>query len=87
MKKEIARNKILVASQKEKEEKMQSTFKAQIAKERKTADVAVNKMKGVQKLEQDVNKKQILINQLRAKILEMEREEMHKSKILLMKRR
>ena len=87
MKKEIVRNKILVASQKEKEEKMQSTFKAQIAKERKTADVAVNKMKGVQKLEQDVNKKQILINQLRAKILEMEREEMHKSKILLMKRR
>jgi len=87
VKKEIARNKILVASQKEKEEKMQSTFKAQIAKERKTADVAVNKMKGVQKLEQDVNKKQILINQLRAKILEMEREEMHKSKILLMKRR
>ena len=77
----------MVASQKEKEEKMQSTFKAQIAKERKTADVAVNKMKGVQKLEQDVNKKQILINQLRAKILEMEREEMHKSKILLMKRR
>jgi len=49
--------------------------------------VAVNKLKGVQKLEQDVNKKQIMINQLKAKILELERDEMHKSKILLMKRR
>ncbi len=66
---------------------MQTTFKAQIAKERKTADMAVNKIKGVQKLEKELNKKQILINALRAKILEMEREETHKSKILLMKRR
>ena len=49
--------------------------------------MAVNKLKGVQKLEQDVNKKQIMINQLKAKILELERDEMHKSKILLMKRR
>ena len=38
-------------------------------------------------MEQELNKKQILINQLRGKILEMEREEMHKSKILLMKRK
>lgn len=51
LKKEIARNKILIASQKEKEEKTQQTFKAQITKERKTADMAVNKLKGVQKLE------------------------------------
>ena len=47
VKKEVAKNKILVASQREKEVKMQQTFKAQIAKERKTADMAVNKMKGV----------------------------------------
>lgn len=83
----MAKNKILVASQKDKEEKLQMTFKAQIAKERKTADMAVTKMKGVQKLEADLNKKQILINQLRGRILEMEREEMHKGKILLQKRR
>ena len=44
-------------------------------------------MKSVQKLEQDLNKKQITINELRAKIIEMEREEMHSQKILLMKRR
>ena len=86
-KKEVTRNKIIVAQQKEKEEKMQQTYKAQIVKERKTADNAVKKMKGVQKLEQELNKKQIIINQLRAKILEMERDEQHKSKILLMKRR
>lgn len=47
----------------------------------------MSRLKGVQKLEQEMNKKQILINQLRAKILEMEKEEQHKSKILLMKRR
>lgn len=85
--KEVARNKILMAAHKEKEEKLQQTFKAQIAKERKTADIAVKKVKGVEKLEADLNKKQILINQLKAKILEMEGEEKHKSKILLMKRR
>ena len=66
---------------------MQQTYKAQIIKERKAADTAVKKVKGVQKLEQELNKKQIIINQLRAKILEQEREEQHKSKILLMKRR
>ena len=87
VKKEVARNKILLASHKEKEEKMQQTFKAQIAKERNTADHAVKKLKGVQKLEQELNKKQIMINQLKAKILELERNENHKSKILLMKRR
>ncbi len=41
---------------------MQVNYKAQIAKERRTADQAVNKLKGVQKLEQELNKKQILIN-------------------------
>ena len=87
VKKEVALNKIMVASQKEKEEKLQQTYKAQIAKERKTADVAVKKVKGVQKLERELNNKQILINQLKAKILDMERDEQHKSKILLMKRR
>lgn len=66
---------------------MQQTFKAQIAKERKTADVAVAKLRNVHKLEADANKKQTLINQLKAKILEMERDERHKSRILLMKRR
>ena len=49
---------------------MQKTYKAQIIKERKAADTAVKKVKGVQKLEQELNKKQIIINQLRAKILE-----------------
>ena len=34
-----------------------------------------------------MNRKQILINELKAKILEMERDELHKSKVLLMKRR
>ena len=63
------------------------THKAQIAKERKTADAAVKKVQAVQKLEHELNKKQILINQLKAKVLEMERDELHKSKILLMKRR
>lgn len=47
VKKEVTRSKAVVATQKEKEEKMQTTFKAQIAKERKTADMAVNKIKGV----------------------------------------
>ena len=41
----------------------------------------------MQKLEQDLNRKQILINELKAKILEMERDELHTSKVLLMKRR
>ena len=63
------------------------THKAQIAKERKTADTAVKRVQAVQKLEQDLNRKQILINELKAKILEMERDELHKSKVLLMKRR
>ena len=83
----MSRNKIIVQSQKEKEEKMSLNYKAQIAKERRTADSAVAKLKTVQKLEQELNKKQILINQLRGKILELERDEMHKSKILLMKRK
>lgn len=61
-KKDVAKNKVTIASQKEKEEKMQQTYKAQIVKERKTADTAVKKMKGVQKLEQELNKKQIIIN-------------------------
>lgn len=66
---------------------MQSTFKAQIAKERKTADVANAKLRNVHKLEADANKKQVTINQLRAKILEMERDERHNNRILLMKRK
>ena len=44
-------------------------------------------MKNVQKLEEELNKKQITINELRSKIIWMEREEMHSQKILLMKRR
>lgn len=48
---------ILLQSQKVKEEKMQQTFKAQIAKERKTADVAVKKLKSFEKLEEELNKK------------------------------
>ena len=47
----------------------------------------MKKVQAVQKLEHELNKKQILINQLKAKVLEMERDELHKSKILLMKRR
>lgn len=85
--KETARVQRQMASQREKEVAIVTSHKAQIAKERKTADQAVAKLKGVQKLEQELNKKQILINSLRAKILDMEREEMHKNKILLMKRR
>ena len=38
-------------------------------------------------MESELNKKQIVINQMRAKILELEREKMHNEKILLMKRR
>lgn len=78
VKKEVAKNKILIAAHKEKEDKLQQTYKAQIVKERKTADMAVAKLRNVQKLEQEQNKKQILINQLKAKILQMERDEKHR---------
>ena len=57
IKKEVSKNMILLQSQKVKEEKMQQTFKAQIAKERKTADVAVKKLKSFEKLEEELNTK------------------------------
>ena len=47
----------------------------------------MSKLKGVEKLETEISRKIQLVNQLKAKIAEMEKDELHKSKVLLMKRR
>lgn len=41
----------------------------------------------MEKLEAELNKKQIQINDLKSKILEMESDEKHRRKLLIMKRR
>lgn len=64
-----------------------ASHRVQLMRERKAADNASRKLMSQAKLESELNKKQITINQLKAQIKQLEMDDMHSQKILLMKRK
>ena len=53
-------------------ENLTANHKRQIERERKAADTAHSKLRGHEKCEKEINKKQIIINQLKGKISDLE---------------
>ena len=86
LEKELANTKQQLHKQKKNETLANQAHIRQIERERKAADLALHKLRNHEKGEKEMNKKQIMINQLRAKIQNLEQEAYHNQKVLRLKR-